>query len=120
MSIRTIAIYTEPDAASTHVSEADVAVLLPGSPAKAYIDGYEILRSCFIISFLRENLPIVHLVILESFSNAPLLTSRKVLFLSRYGLPFLFLLFFEPLWNVKYQYIDSDDIYALPETKLLR
>lgn len=39
LNIRTIAIYTEPDAASTHVSEADVAVLLPGSPAKAYLDG---------------------------------------------------------------------------------
>ena len=37
--IRTIAIYTEPDAASTHVSQADVAVLLPGSPANAYLDG---------------------------------------------------------------------------------
>ncbi|KAK3178562.1 hypothetical protein OEA41_000699 [Lepraria neglecta] len=44
LGIRTIAIYTEPDAASTHVSEADVAVLLPGSPAKAYIDGDEIIR----------------------------------------------------------------------------
>lgn len=39
LGIRTIAIYTEPDAASTHVSQADVAVLLPGSPANAYLDG---------------------------------------------------------------------------------
>lgn len=39
LKIRTIALYTEPDAASTHVSQADVAVLLPGSPAKAYLDG---------------------------------------------------------------------------------
>ena len=39
LDIRTIAIYTEPDAASTHVSQADVAVLLPGNPAKAYLDG---------------------------------------------------------------------------------
>lgn len=39
LNIRTIAIYTEPDAASTHVSQADVAILLPGSPAKAYLEG---------------------------------------------------------------------------------
>ena len=39
LGIRTIAVYTEPDAASTHVSQADVAVLLPGSPANAYLDG---------------------------------------------------------------------------------
>lgn len=39
LDIRTIAVYTEPDAASTHVSQADIAVLLPGSPAKAYLDG---------------------------------------------------------------------------------
>ncbi|KAI9368323.1 allophanate hydrolase subunit 2-domain-containing protein [Aspergillus egyptiacus] len=44
LGIRTIAIYTEPDAASTHVHIADEAVLLSGSPSKAYIDGDQILE----------------------------------------------------------------------------
>ena len=39
LRIKTIAIYTEADAASTHVSSADVAVLLPGGNAKGYLDG---------------------------------------------------------------------------------
>lgn len=40
MNLRTIAIYTEPDAASIHVHLADEAVLLSGTASKAYIDGY--------------------------------------------------------------------------------
>ncbi|KAL6715552.1 hypothetical protein ACLMJK_006513 [Lecanora helva] len=43
LGIRTIAIYTEPDAASAHVIEADIAILLPGGP-KAYLDGDEIIK----------------------------------------------------------------------------
>lgn len=39
LNLRTIAIYTEPDAASIHVHLADVAVLLSGPASKAYIDG---------------------------------------------------------------------------------
>lgn len=41
LNIRTVAVYTEPDAASTHVHLADQAVLLSGHPSKAYIDGYD-------------------------------------------------------------------------------
>ncbi|GFF86643.1 putative urea carboxylase [Aspergillus udagawae] len=44
LNIRTIAIYTEPDAASIHVHLADVAVLLSGSASKSYIDGDQIIR----------------------------------------------------------------------------
>ncbi|KAL4809232.1 allophanate hydrolase subunit 2-domain-containing protein [Aspergillus unguis] len=44
LNIRTIAIYTEPDAASTHVHLADEAVLLSGAPSKAYIDGEQIIE----------------------------------------------------------------------------
>ncbi|KAK2768290.1 hypothetical protein FQN54_000143 [Arachnomyces sp. PD_36] len=43
-SIRTIAIYTEPDAASAHVALADEAVLLSGTPTEAYIDGEQIIE----------------------------------------------------------------------------
>ena len=39
LHIKSIAIYTEADAASTHVTTADVAVLLPGGNAKGYLDG---------------------------------------------------------------------------------
>jgi len=39
LHIRTIAIYTEADAASSHVSEADESVLLPGGNAQGYLDG---------------------------------------------------------------------------------
>ena len=39
LRIKTVAIYTEADAASTHVSTADIAVLLPGGNAKGYLDG---------------------------------------------------------------------------------
>lgn len=42
LGIRTIAIYTQADAASTHVSTADEAVLLSGPDAKAYLDGDQI------------------------------------------------------------------------------
>ena len=38
LNIRTIAIYTEVDAASSYVIEADVLVLLPGGNAKGYLD----------------------------------------------------------------------------------
>ncbi|KAF2856447.1 hypothetical protein T440DRAFT_463785 [Plenodomus tracheiphilus IPT5] len=44
LEIRTIAIYSEADAASQHVCDADEAVLLPGSNATAYTDGDAILR----------------------------------------------------------------------------
>jgi urea carboxylase len=44
LNLRTIAIYTEPDAASIHVHLADVAVLLSGSASKAYIDGDQIIQ----------------------------------------------------------------------------
>ncbi|KAL4975603.1 allophanate hydrolase subunit 2-domain-containing protein [Aspergillus desertorum] len=44
LNIRTIAVYTEPDAASTHVHLADGAVLLYGAPSKAYIDGDQIIQ----------------------------------------------------------------------------
>ena len=38
LNIRTIAIYIEADAASSHVIEADVSVLLSGGNAKGYLD----------------------------------------------------------------------------------
>jgi urea carboxylase len=44
LNIRTIAIYTQADAASTHVSSADEAVLLSGPDAKAYLDGDQIVE----------------------------------------------------------------------------
>ncbi|KAL3482000.1 allophanate hydrolase subunit 2-domain-containing protein [Aspergillus californicus] len=44
LGIRTVAVYTEPDAASTHVHLADQAILLSGPPSKAYIDGDQILE----------------------------------------------------------------------------
>lgn len=42
--IRTISIYTPADAASLHVSQADEAVLLPGSNSTAYTDGEAIIK----------------------------------------------------------------------------
>ncbi|KAL5338477.1 allophanate hydrolase subunit 2-domain-containing protein [Aspergillus crustosus] len=44
LRIRTIAVYTEPDAASTHVHLADEAILLSGLPSQAYIDGDQIIE----------------------------------------------------------------------------
>lgn len=44
LDIRTIAIYTAADAASTHVSTADEAVPLSGPDAKAYLDGHQIVE----------------------------------------------------------------------------
>lgn len=44
LSVKTIAIYSEADAASQHVRDADVAVLLPGSNAIAYTDEESILK----------------------------------------------------------------------------
>ncbi|KAE8353365.1 urea carboxylase [Aspergillus coremiiformis] len=44
LKLRTIAVYTEPDAASTHVHLADEAVLLEGPPSKAYLDGDQIIE----------------------------------------------------------------------------
>lgn len=38
MGLRSVAIYTEPDAASAHVFAADTACLLHGPPASAYLD----------------------------------------------------------------------------------
>lgn len=43
LGIRSIAIYTEADAASTHVLDADHSVLLPGGHAKGYLDGETII-----------------------------------------------------------------------------
>ena len=43
LNIHTVSIYTEADAASTHVSTADKAVLLSGPDAKAYLDGDQIV-----------------------------------------------------------------------------
>jgi urea carboxylase len=43
-NIRTVAIYTQADAASIHVSTADEAVLLSGPDAKAYLDGDQIVE----------------------------------------------------------------------------
>ncbi|KAK4890804.1 hypothetical protein LTR27_010505 [Elasticomyces elasticus] len=44
LGIKTISIYTPADAASLHVSQADEAVLLPGSNSTAYTDGDEIIK----------------------------------------------------------------------------
>jgi urea carboxylase len=44
LNIKTIAIYSEADAASQHVWDADEAVLLPGSNATAYTDEEAILK----------------------------------------------------------------------------
>lgn len=44
LGIRTISIYTSPDAASLHVSAADEAVLLKGPESKAYLDGEQIIE----------------------------------------------------------------------------
>ncbi|KAJ4367202.1 hypothetical protein N0V83_007732 [Neocucurbitaria cava] len=44
LNIRTVAIYSEADAASQHVRDADEAVLLPGSNATAYTDEEAILQ----------------------------------------------------------------------------
>lgn len=44
LDIKTIAIYSEADAASQHVRDADETVLLPGVNATAYTDGDSILK----------------------------------------------------------------------------
>ncbi|KAL8776128.1 MAG: hypothetical protein Q9213_008383, partial [Squamulea squamosa] len=44
LGIRTIAIYTTADAASSHVIEADVPVLLSGGDTKGYLDGEDIIK----------------------------------------------------------------------------
>jgi urea carboxylase len=44
LGIRTISIYTAADASSTHVSDADEAILLTGPDSKAYLDGDQIVR----------------------------------------------------------------------------
>ncbi|ETN38161.1 urea carboxylase [Cyphellophora europaea CBS 101466] len=44
LGIRTISIYTAADAASTHVGNADEAVLLSGLDSKAYLDGEQIVE----------------------------------------------------------------------------
>ena len=44
LGIKTISIYTPADAASLHVSQADEAVLLPGSNTSAYTEGDEIIK----------------------------------------------------------------------------
>ncbi|KPI37203.1 putative urea carboxylase [Cyphellophora attinorum] len=44
LGIRTISIYTAADASSTHVSDADEAILLTGPDSKAYLDGDQIVE----------------------------------------------------------------------------
>jgi urea carboxylase len=44
LGVKTIAIYSEADAASQHVRDADEAVPLPGSNTTAYTDGDEIIK----------------------------------------------------------------------------
>ena len=44
IGIKTISIYTEADASSNHVVDADETVLLTGSDSKAYIDGEQIIE----------------------------------------------------------------------------
>lgn len=44
LGIKTISIYTPADAASLHASQADKAVLLPGSNSTAYTEGDEIIK----------------------------------------------------------------------------
>ncbi|KAL8673977.1 MAG: hypothetical protein Q9168_001620 [Polycauliona sp. 1 TL-2023] len=44
LGISTVAIYTAADAASSHVTEADIPVLLSGDDTKGYLDGDDILR----------------------------------------------------------------------------
>ena len=64
LQLRTIAIYTEADAASAHVAAADEAILLTGPDSKAYLDGEQIVEiakaqkvDCIIpgYGFLSEN-----------------------------------------------------------------
>src|SRR2546423_13474313 len=64
LKLRTIAIYTEADAASAHVTAADEAILLAGPDSKAYLDGEQIIHiakmrevDCIIpgYGFLSEN-----------------------------------------------------------------
>jgi urea carboxylase len=64
LKLRTIAIYTEADAASAHVAAADEAVLLTGPDSKAYLDAEQIVEiakaqkvDCIIpgYGFLSEN-----------------------------------------------------------------
>ena len=43
LKIRTIAIYTEADAACAHVAAGDEAILLTGPDSKAYLDGEQIV-----------------------------------------------------------------------------
>ena len=42
--IKTVSVYTRADVASLHVSQADVAKLLPGPDASAYTDGEAIIK----------------------------------------------------------------------------
>ena len=44
LGIKTISIYTAADAASTHVGDADEAILLSGPDSKAYLDGDQIVE----------------------------------------------------------------------------
>jgi acetyl/propionyl-CoA carboxylase alpha subunit len=46
MGMRTVAVYSEPDATAPHVADADVAVALGGStPAESYLDGAKLLAA---------------------------------------------------------------------------
>ncbi len=44
LGVKTVSVYTRADAASLHVSQADEAVLLPGSDSTAYTEGDEIIK----------------------------------------------------------------------------
>ncbi|KAL8841495.1 MAG: hypothetical protein Q9170_000878 [Blastenia crenularia] len=44
LGVHTITVYTEADAASSHVIEADLPVLLSGSNSKGYLDGDDIIK----------------------------------------------------------------------------
>ncbi|KAM0810637.1 putative Urea amidolyase [Seiridium cardinale] len=46
LGVRSVAIFTNADATSLHVSLADEAILLPGSEGTAYTDGHAILEIC--------------------------------------------------------------------------
>lgn len=44
VGVKTVSVYTRADVASLHVSQADVAKLLPGPDASAYTDGDAIIK----------------------------------------------------------------------------
>lgn len=76
LGIGTVAIYTAADAASSHVNEADIAVLLPGGDAKGYLDGWviwiELFTACYFFRARPDFLGISRVIFLFRFpSHAP-------------------------------------------------